>query len=137
MENINFKKDNVLICGKLDSSLKDKIFRENYTDGDTVYFFDSGFTGVEYYPENPDMNSPIRVRSDNLDGIRSILISVLMGGRTGLTLMINYSLKILEEAGLIGELREFCNSDNDCNLIMMLETEEVPSGFNFDHIISV
>lgn len=140
MEDLNFKKNNILAFGNNVSELNkimESIFRNNFFDGDTVYFFDQYFDGLEYYPGSDNMGGPVRMRNNNLDGLLTILRSCLIGGRAGITLVVNFDLEVLKNGEYLELLKEFCNSNSEWNLIMGCSNCEDLSGFKFDHIVNV
>lgn len=140
MRNLDIRNDNILECNedmnKL-SNMMESMFRNIFSDNDTVYFFDECFNGLEVYPENPSMGGPVRMRNNDIEGLIAILRGVVIGGRTGITLMVNFKIETLKDNDCFNLLREFCNADNGCNLIMSCANVEELEDFNFDYKVNV
>ena len=140
MNNLDFNKDNVLVCGEVDScksSFVQDIYYNRFSEEKEVFFFDEFFNGVEYKPENPSLGGIIKMRNNSVDGLKTILTSIVVGGRTGLTLIIDFSFDILVENNCLDMLKDLTKSSNGCNLIMTCRDFEELKDFNFDHILRV
>ena len=138
MNNLDFNKDNVVVCGEVDSSKSSfvqDIYYNRFSEEKVVYFFDEFFYGVEHKPENPSMGGIIKMRNNSVDGLKTILTSIVVGGRKGLTLIVDFSFNVLVENNCLEMLKDLTKSNNDCNLIITCKDLEQLKGFNFDSIL--
>ena len=140
MNNLDFNKDNVLVCGEVascKSSFVQDIYYNRCSEEKEVYFFDEFFNGVEYKPENPGMGAIIKMRNNSVDGLKTILTSIVVGGRKGLTLIVDFSFNVLVENGCLEMLKDLTKANNDCNLIITCKDLEELKDFDCDYILRV
>ena len=140
MNNLDFNKDNVLVCGEVascKSSFVQDIYYNRCSEEKEVYFFDEFFNGVEYKPENPSMGGIIKMRNNSVDGLKTILTSIVVGGRKGLTLIVDFSFNVLVENGCLEMLKDLTKANNDCNLIITCKDLEELKDFDYDYILRV
>jgi hypothetical protein len=140
LNNLDFNKDNVLVYGKdgsSKSSFVQDIYYNRFSEEKEVYFFDEFFNSVEYKPENPSMGGIIKMRNNSIDGLKTILTSIVVGGRKGLTLIVDFSFNVLVESGCLEMLKDLTKSNNDCNLIITCNDFEELKDFDYDYILRV
>ena len=140
MNNLDFNKDNVLVCGEVassKSSFVQDIYYNRFSEEKEVYFFDEFFNGVEYKLDNPGMGGIIKMRNNSLDGLKTILTSIVVGGRKGLTLIVDFSFNVLVENDCLEMLKDLTKSNNDCNLIITCKDIEELKDFNYDYVLRV
>lgn len=134
MKKIDYKKDSGVIYGNLDSE-KSKflldVYDNEYSKDDIVYLFGHSITSMEYEPENPGFDGIIKMKNNNIDGLRTTLTSIVVGGREGLTLMVDFPYQDLVESSCIEMLKDLVNFDKGCNLIMTAKDLEEVKEFNF------
>lgn len=134
----NFNEDSIVIVGR-DSSNKylkmKEIYENAFSDTRTVYFFDEAFDGEEYYPANPELGGIIKVHNNNLNGLKTILTGIVLGGRKNVTVMVNWNIKDLEESGYLSLLKSFLEDHKDSNLIMLVQSLDEVKDMDFDYVI--
>lgn len=139
ISSVDFNKSNVLMIYK-DEKEKNKVIEEIFykklSDDKDVFFFDESFDGIEYFPKELKLGGLTKVRSNLIDGLKTYLVSIVIGKRRGVTIMVNSSINALIENGCIDLLRELVNSDSGCNLIIYCDDLSTLDDFNFDGYIS-
>lgn len=137
INDVEFDKNNVVILGKDDDKNKfiEDIFYKELLEDKEAFFFDESFEGVEYFSKEPKLGSLVKVRSNIIDGLKTYLISIVMGKRKGVTIIVNSSINTLIENECIDLLRELVNEDSGCNLIISCEELSTLNEFNFDGYI--
>ena len=133
---INFNKDNILIISELGSNIMENIYSDCFDEDKEVYFFDENFNGIDYYPKTPSIGGIIKMRNSNISALKTTLISVVIGGRKGLTIMVDFSVSDLESLECLDMLRTLVNSDLDCNIIMSIKSRN-EIDFKFDYVIDL
>lgn len=133
---INFNKDNILIISELGSNIMENIYSDCFDEDKEVYFFDENFNGIDYYPKTPSIGGIIKMRNSNISALKTTLISVVIGGRKGLTIMVDFSVSDLENLECLDMLRTLVNSDLDCNIIMFIKSRN-EIDFKFDYEIDL
>lgn len=133
---INFNKDNILIISELGSNIMENIYSDCFDEDKEVYFFDENFNGIDYYPKTPSIGGIIKMRNSNISALKTTLISVVIGGRKGLTIMVDFSVSDLESLECLDMLRTLVNSDLDCNIIMFIKSRN-EIDFKFDYEIDL
>mgnify|MGYP004732697831 CR=1 FL=1 len=119
---INFNKDNIIIISELGSNIMENIYSDCFDEDKEVYFFDENFNGIDYYPKNPSIGGIIKMRNSNISTLKTTLISIVIGGRKGLTIMVDFSISDLENLECLDMLRTLVNYDLDCNIIMSIKS---------------
>lgn len=133
---INFNKDNILIISELGSNIMENIYSDCFDEDKEVYFFDENFNGIDYYPKTPSIGGIIKMRNSNISALKTTLISVVIGGRKGLTIMVDFSVSDLENLECLDMLRILVNYDLDCNIIMSIKSRN-EIDFKFDYVIDL
>lgn len=139
INNVEFDKSNIIILGRDNDNAKkflEEIFYEKLSSDKEVFFFDESFDRVEYFPEEPQMGGVVKIHSNLIDGLKTYLVSIVMGKRRGVTIMVNSSVTTLIENECMDLLRELVNNDSGCNLIISCEDLATLNNFNFDGYIS-
>ena len=132
---IDFNKHNIVVFGRdknINSKFVQDIFYKEFDITKEVFFFDELFDGFECFPEEPTLGGTIKLRNNVIDGVKSTLVSIIIGKRRGLTLIVDFSLNALVENECIDLLRELVNTDSGCNLIITCEDPAELKDFNFD-----
>lgn len=140
INNVEFDKNNIIILSN-DETYKNKfieeIFYKKLSDNKEAFFFDEEFNGMEYFPKEPKLGGLIKIRSNIIDGLKTYLVSIVMGKRRGVTIIVKSSMATLIENGCIDLLMELVNSDSGCNLIISCEDLSTLNNFNFDGYINL
>lgn len=141
INNVKFDKSNIIILGRGNDNdnvkkLLEEIFYEKLSSDKEVFFFEESFDRVEYFPEQPQMGGVVKVRSNLIDGLKTYLVSIVIGKRRGVTIMVNSSVDTLIDNECMDLLRELVNNDSGCNLIISCEDLSTINSFNFDGYIS-
>ena len=139
INDVEFDKNNVLILGKDNDKNKfiEDIFCKELLEDKEAFFFDESFNGIEYFPKEPKLGGLVKVRSNIIDGLKTYLISIVMGKRRGVTIIVNSSINTLIENECIDLLRELVNEDSGCNLIICCDGLHTLNDFNFDGYIEL
>lgn len=139
INDVEFDKNNIIILDKYNDNTKkflEEIFYEKLSSDKAVFFFNESFDGVEYFPKEPQMGGVVKIHSNLIDGLKTYLISIVIGKRRGVTIMVNSSIDTLIENGCMDLLKELVNNDSGCNLIISCDDLSAINDFNFDGYIS-
>lgn len=137
INNVEFDKNNIVIFNNNDKKFLEEIFYKKLSLDKEVFFFDELFNGIEYFPKEPQMGGLVKVHSGLIEGLKTYLVSIVMGKRRGISILVNSNINTLIENECIDLLREIVNSDSGCNLIISCDDSSILNDFNFDGYISL